>query len=142
MGTGSFGKIFTDINLGAPQTNDDLVNKITELVLQKELRSLNASSSSSRAKQYHKRNHNSDEIEKISKKLGEMAAALTKLSANNLDVSILYHEIMRIHGYDQEFLALVFEYLLQNEMLAKAFIVKSDRFHLSFLEDFKKQRHT
>ncbi|KAL3504547.1 hypothetical protein ACH5RR_034388 [Cinchona calisaya] len=34
MATGSFGKTFADINLGAPLTVDDAVNNITELVMQ------------------------------------------------------------------------------------------------------------
>ncbi|KAL3501304.1 hypothetical protein ACH5RR_035753 [Cinchona calisaya] len=145
--TGSFVKTFADINLGAPLTVDDAVNNITELVMQKEIPSSNASSSGTNtssfgAKQQRKRNRSSDEIEKISKKLGEVVAALTKLSANKLDVSSLYDEIMKIKGYEEEFLALVFDHLVQNEMLAKSFIVKSDRLRLNFLEDVKKQRQT
>ncbi|KAL3502106.1 hypothetical protein ACH5RR_036555 [Cinchona calisaya] len=126
---------------------DVAVNNITQLVMQKEIPSSHTSSpvtniSSSGAKQHRKRNRNSDEIEKISEKLGEVAAALTKLSASKLDVSSLYHEIMKIKGYDEEFLTSVFDHLVQNEMLGKSFIVKSDRLRLNFLEDFKKQRHT
>ncbi|KAL3516486.1 hypothetical protein ACH5RR_023388 [Cinchona calisaya] len=81
MATGSFGKTFTDINLGAPLTVDDAVNNITELVMQKEIPYSNASSSETNtsscgAKQHRKRNRSSDEIEKISERLGEVAAAL------------------------------------------------------------------
>ncbi|KAL3500331.1 hypothetical protein ACH5RR_039424 [Cinchona calisaya] len=79
------------------------------------------------AKQHRKRNRSNDEIEKISEKLGEVAAALTKLSTNKLDVSSLYDEIMKTKGYEEEFLASVFDHLVQNEMLAKSFIVNSDR---------------
>ncbi|KAL3530958.1 hypothetical protein ACH5RR_010280 [Cinchona calisaya] len=147
MATGSFGKTFTDINLGAPLTVDDAVNNITELVMQKEIPYSNASSSETNtsscgAKQHRKRNRSSDEIEKISERLGEVAAALTQLSTNKLDVSSLYDEIMKMKGYEEEFLASVFDHLVQNEMLAKSFIVKSDRLRLNFLEDFKKQRQT
>ncbi|KAL3530625.1 hypothetical protein ACH5RR_009947 [Cinchona calisaya] len=45
MATRSFGKTFTDINVGAPLIVDDAVNNITELVMQKEIPSSNASSS-------------------------------------------------------------------------------------------------
>ncbi|KAL3518869.1 hypothetical protein ACH5RR_021458 [Cinchona calisaya] len=147
MATGSFGKTFADINLGAPLTVDDAINNIIELVMQKEIPSSNASSSrtntsSSGAIQYRKRNRSSDQIEKISEKLGKVAVALTKLRANKLGVSSPYHEIMKIKGYEEEFLDLVFEHLAQNEILAKSFIVESNRFQLNFLEDFMKQRQT
>ncbi|KAL3498016.1 hypothetical protein ACH5RR_040748 [Cinchona calisaya] len=125
----------------------DMATGSFELVMQKEIPYSNASSSETNtsscgAKQHRKRNRSSDEIEKISERLGEVAAALTKLSTNKLDVSSLYDEIMKMKGYEEEFLASVFDHLVQNEMLAKSFIVKSDRLRLNFLEDFKKQRQT
>ncbi|KAL3518870.1 hypothetical protein ACH5RR_021459 [Cinchona calisaya] len=96
MATRSFGKTFADINLGAPLTIDDVVNNITKLVMQKEIPSSNASSSTTNtssfgAKQHRKRNRSSDQIEKITKKLGKVVADSTKLSANKLDVSSPCH---------------------------------------------------
>ncbi|KAL3537706.1 hypothetical protein ACH5RR_001072 [Cinchona calisaya] len=147
MATRSFGKTFADINLGDPQIVDvnESVDNITQLVMEKEIPSSHTSSfgaNTSGGKQHRKRNCNSNKIGKISEKLGEVATALTKLSASKIDVSSLYHEIMKIKGYDEEFLASVFDHLVQNEILGKSFIVKNDRFRLNFLENFKKQSQT
>lgn len=76
-------------------------------------------------RQHRKRNRSSEDIEKMSQQLGEVAAALNKISANKLDISQLHDEIMKIEDYSEEFLDLVFDHLAQNEKLGKAFMVKS-----------------
>lgn len=74
----------------------------------------------------------------MTEKLGEVAAALTKISANKLDINQLHDEIMKIEGYSEEFLDSVFDHLVQNEKLGKAFMAKSQRLRLISLERFKK----
>ncbi|KAL3498115.1 hypothetical protein ACH5RR_040847 [Cinchona calisaya] len=96
-----FAKKFANINLGAPLTNDDAINNVTEIVKQKDILTSKASLSrtnnaSSGAKQHRKRNCSNDEFEKIYEELGEVAATLTKLSATKLDISSLHDETMKI----------------------------------------------
>ncbi|CDP05706.1 unnamed protein product [Coffea canephora] len=47
-------------------------------------------------------------------------------------------QIMKIEGYCEEFVDLVFDHLVQNEKLGKAFMAKGQRLRLIFLERFKK----
>ena len=134
LATGSFAKSFVDVNLETP-----FVPKTS--VEQKDVTSARSSevrATSSGTKQHRKRNRSNEDIEKMSQQLGEVAAALNKISANKLDINQLHEEIMKIEGYSEEFLDLVFEHLVQNEKLGKAFMAKSQRLRLISLERFKK----
>ncbi|CDP19744.1 unnamed protein product [Coffea canephora] len=102
LATGSFAKSFVDVNLETP-----FVPKTS--VEQKDVTSARSSevrATSSRTKQHHKRNRSNEDIEKMSQQLGEVAAALNKISANKLDINQLHEEIMKIEGYSEEFLDL------------------------------------
>ncbi|XP_027173236.1 uncharacterized protein LOC113772934 [Coffea eugenioides] len=101
-------------------------------------RSSEVRATSSGTKQHRKRNRSNEDIEKMSQQLGEVAAALNKISANKLDINQLHEEIMKIEGYSEEFLDLVFDHLVQNEKLGKALMAKSQRLRLISLERFKK----
>jgi len=65
-----------------------------------------------------------DGVEKLSKQIGDVALAIQSLSKNQRDVNALYTEVMKIEGFDEIILRDVFDHLVQNEMLAKAFIAK------------------
>ena len=142
LGTGSFAKSFVDVNLETPFVPKTSVETSEETsVEQKDVTSARSSevrATSSGTKQHRKRNRSNEDIEKMSQQLGEVAAALNKISANKLDVNQLHEEIMNIEGYSEEFLDLVFEHLVQNEKLGKAFMAKSQRLRLISLERFKK----
>ena len=45
---------------------------------------------------------------------------------------------MKIEGYSEKFLDLVFDHLVQNEKLGKAFMAQSQRLRLNSIERFKK----
>ncbi|KAL3513007.1 hypothetical protein ACH5RR_025724 [Cinchona calisaya] len=52
----------------------------------------------------------------------------------------LYAELMKMKGYDDEFLAAVFHHLVQNEMLVMAFMAKSEKLPRISLDNFKKEK--
>ncbi|KAM3340024.1 hypothetical protein P3S68_029894 [Capsicum galapagoense] len=59
---------------------------------------------------------------------------------NRLDVTKLYEEVMAMEGYNEEFLGDAFDYLVQNDTLAKAFMVKNQSLRKVWLERFKQQQ--
>jgi hypothetical protein len=65
-----------------------------------------------------------DYVEKLSKKIGDVAFAIQSLSKNQLDVNELYTEVMKIEGFDNITLGDAFDHLVQNEMLTKEFMAK------------------
>ncbi|KAL3512062.1 hypothetical protein ACH5RR_024779 [Cinchona calisaya] len=135
---GAFAFYGSDVRLDALSTLDDTMYNTEEIPVEKDIPSSVASTSGT--KQHRKRSRSNDEIEKNSEKLGEVATALTKLSNNRLIVSDLYAELMKMKGYDDEFLATVFDHLVQNEMLALAFMAKSEKLRRISLDNFKKEK--
>jgi hypothetical protein len=85
------------------------------------------SSSSAQKRQHKKRNrmYEDDSVEKLSKKIGDVAFAIQSLSKNQLDVNELYTEVMKIEGFDEIILGDAFDHLVQHKMLTKAFLVKN-----------------
>ena len=65
-----------------------------------------------------------DSVEKLSKKIGDVAFAIQSLSKNQLDVNELYTEVMKIEGFDNITLGDAFDHLVQNKMLTKEFMAK------------------
>jgi len=63
-------------------------------------------------------------VEKLSKKIGDVAFAIQSLSKNQLDVNELHREVMKIKGFEEITLSDAFDHLVLNEMLAKAFMAK------------------
>ncbi|PHU23189.1 hypothetical protein BC332_08296 [Capsicum chinense] len=57
-----------------------------------------------------------------------------------LDVIKLYGEVMEMEGYNEEFLGDAFDYLVQSDTLAKAFMVKNQNLRKVWLERFKQQQ--
>jgi len=60
--------------------------------------------------------------------------AIKKLSDDQLDEKDLYAEIMKTEGFDE--FTLAFDHLVENEKVAKAFMVKSARLRRAWLEGF------
>ncbi|XP_070031311.1 uncharacterized protein [Nicotiana tomentosiformis] len=99
-------------------------------------------SGTSQAKASRKRSRSSDVqdvVSDISTKLGEVAAAISKIADSRLDMTRLYEEIMAFEGYEEEFLGEAFDYLVQSDMLAKAFMAKNQNLRKVWLERFKRQ---
>ncbi|KAK2632636.1 hypothetical protein EUGRSUZ_L01297 [Eucalyptus grandis] len=78
----------------------------------------------------------------LSEQIGEVANAIKKMSQNQLDVAELYKEVMEIEGFDEATLAHAFDYLVDKERVAKAFIVKSVKLKKLWLEDFLNRRES
>ncbi|KAH7851382.1 hypothetical protein Vadar_010728 [Vaccinium darrowii] len=68
--------------------------------------------------------------------IGEVALAIKKLSDDRLDVKDLYAEVMKTKGFDELTFASALDHLVENEKVAKAFVVKSARFRRAWLEGF------
>ena len=66
-----------------------------------------------------------DGVEKLSKMIEDVAFAIQSLSKNKLNVNELYTEVMKIEGFNEITLGDAFNHLVQNEMLAKAFMKKN-----------------
>jgi len=49
------------------------------------------------------------------------------ISKFKLDVGLLYQEVIRIEGFEEEFLGSAFDHLVGRENLAKGFLAKNDR---------------
>jgi hypothetical protein len=80
-----------------------------------------------------------DGVEKLSKKIGDEAFA--SLSKNQLDVNELYTEVMKIKGFEEITLGDIFDHLILNEMLAKAFMTRNVNLRKSRVQNFVNQHH-
>ncbi|KAF3627814.1 hypothetical protein FXO38_28586 [Capsicum annuum] len=63
----------------------------------------------------------------ISIKFREVATAIGRMVNSRLDVTKLYEEVMAMNGYEEVFLGDVFDYLVQSDTLAKAFMAKKSK---------------
>jgi len=125
MATRNYVKLYVDINLEENTEVQSILieneGKYEETSKDKE-----TSSSSTQKRQNRKRNqmYEDDGVEKLSKKIRDVAFAIQSLSKNQLDVNVLYTEVMKIEGFEEITLGDVFYHLILNEMLAKAFMAK------------------
>ncbi|KAM3340622.1 hypothetical protein P3S68_028256 [Capsicum galapagoense] len=84
----------------------------------------------SQVKTSHKRKRSfevQDIVGDISIKFGEVATTIGRLVDSRLDVTKLYEEVMAIEGYEEEFLDDAFNYLVQSDTLANAFMTKKSK---------------
>ena len=65
-----------------------------------------------------------DDVEKLFKKIRDVAFAIQSLSKNQLDVNELYIKVMKIESFDEITLGDAFDHLVQNKILVKAFMAK------------------
>ncbi|PHT44649.1 hypothetical protein CQW23_13807 [Capsicum baccatum] len=97
----------------------------------------------SQVKPSRKRKHSfevQDVIGDISIKFGEVTTTIGRMVDSHLDVTKLYEEVMAMEGYEEEFLGDAFDYLVQSDTLAKAFMVKNQNLRKVWLERFKQQQ--
>ncbi|KAH7840126.1 hypothetical protein Vadar_012966 [Vaccinium darrowii] len=91
----------------------------------------------SQARSPQKSSRDGDErYDKLSTQLEEVALAIKKLIDDRLNVNDLYDEVMKTEGFDELTLALAFDHLVENEKVAKAFMVKNERLRRAWLEGF------
>jgi len=60
---------------------------------------------------------------------------------NQLDINALYTEVMKIESFDEITLGDAFDHLVQNEILAKAFIAKNANLRKILVQNFVNQHH-
>jgi hypothetical protein len=82
-----------------------------------------------------------DGVEKLFKQIGDVALAIQSLSKNQLDVNVLYAEVMKIESFDEIILGEAFDHLVQIEMLAKAFMAKNANLRKIWVQNFVNQHY-
>ncbi|KAH7842134.1 hypothetical protein Vadar_001848 [Vaccinium darrowii] len=91
----------------------------------------------SQARSHRKWSRDEDKgYDKLSAQIGEIALATKELGDDRLDVKDLYDEIMKTEGFHELTLASAFDHLVENEKVAKAFMVKNARLRRAWLEGF------
>uniref|UniRef100_A0A2N9I3Z0 Myb/SANT-like domain-containing protein n=1 Tax=Fagus sylvatica TaxID=28930 RepID=A0A2N9I3Z0_FAGSY len=142
MATGSFSKGVTDIDRKGVNDVDmsasntiDLDNDLEEVSLKKQ------ADSSTQTRSHRKRSHASmldDTIFKdLSSQMGKIASAIQEASLHRTNFfSNLYEEVMKIEGFEESMLASAFDHLNENEVLARSFMLKSDKLRKQWLDNF------
>jgi len=117
---------YVDVNL-EENTKEQSISIKNEGEYEETSKEKETSFSSAQKRQHGKRNrmYEDDNIEKLSKKIGNIAFAIQSLSKNQLDINELYIEVMKIEGFDEITLRDAFDHLVQHEMLAKALMAKN-----------------
>jgi hypothetical protein len=125
MVTRNYVKSYADVNL-KENTEEQSISIENEGEYEETSKGKETSFSSTQKWQHRKRNriYEDDDVEKLSKQIGDVAFAIQSLSKNQLDVNALYIEMMKIKDFDGIILGDAFDHLVQNEMLTKAFMAK------------------
>ena len=140
MATGNYAKSYADINLEENIEVQSISNE-NEGEYEETLKGKETSSSNTQKRQHKKRyrTYEDDSVEKLSKKIGDVAFAIQSLSKNQLDVNELYTEVMKVEGFEEIALGDAFDHLVQNEMLAKAFMAKNANLRKIWVHNFVNQ---
>ncbi|KAH7856447.1 hypothetical protein Vadar_001538 [Vaccinium darrowii] len=135
MATCQFAKSFDDTEEETVAESDSIDFGVAEVSQGKCTTS--SSEAPTQARPHRKRSRDEDEgYGKLSAQIGEVALAIKKLSDDRLDVKDLYAKVMKTEGFDEFTLASAFDLLVENEKVAKAFMVKSARLQRAWLEGF------
>jgi len=142
MATENYAKSYADINL-EENTEVQSISIENEGKYEETSKGKETSSSSAQKRQHKKRNrmYEDDSVEKLSKKIRDVAFAIQSLSKNQLDVNELYTEVMKIEGFEEIALGDAFNHLVQNEMLAKAFMEKNVNLRKIWVQNFMNQHY-
>ncbi|KAM3205378.1 hypothetical protein P3L10_028788 [Capsicum annuum] len=133
---GDCAKSFKDIDLDSFSEKD---NDLEGPSIEKDVQVTEAS----QIKASHKRKSSfevKDVVGDISIKFEEVATTIGRMVDSRLDVTKLYEEVMAMEGYNEELLGDAFDYLVQSDTLAKAFMVKNQSLCKVWLERFKQQQ--
>ncbi|PHT50444.1 hypothetical protein CQW23_10191 [Capsicum baccatum] len=118
---GDCGKSFEDIDFDSFSEKD---NDVEGRSIEKDVQVTEASQI--KASWKRKRSFEVQDVAgDISIKIGEVAMTIGKMVDSRLDVTKLYEEVMAMEDYSEEFLGDAFDYLVQSDTLAKAFMVKN-----------------
>jgi len=142
MATVNYAKSYADINL-EENTEVQFISIENEGKYEETSKGKETSSSSAQKRQHKKRNrmYEDDSVEKLSKKIRDVAFAIQSLNKNQLDVNELYTEVMKIEGFEEIALGDAFNHLVQNEMLAKAFMEKNVNLRKIWVQNFMNQHY-
>jgi hypothetical protein len=142
MATRNYTKSYADVNL-KENIEDQSISIENEGEYEETSKGKETSSSSTQKRQHRKRNriYEDDDVEKLSKQIGDVAFAIQSLSKNQLNVNALYTEVMKIKGFDEITLEDAFDHLVQNEMLAKAFMTKNANLRKIWVQNFVNQHY-
>ncbi|KAM3342596.1 putative protein like [Capsicum galapagoense] len=134
---GDCAKLFEDIDFDSFSEKDN-DNDLEGPSIEKDVQVTEASQI--KASRKRKRSFEvQDVVGDISIKFGEVATTIGRMVDSRLDVAKLYEEVMAMEGYNEEFLGDAFDYLVQSDTLAKAFVVKNQNLRKMWLERFKQQ---
>ncbi|KAL2898458.1 L10-interacting MYB domain-containing protein [Bienertia sinuspersici] len=126
MARGNYSKTFGDIqNTSSGQTETEPTKS--------------DSVTSSEPRSHRKRSRAEEgevDLDHIFTQLGEVVSALKKISDNQLDIEKLYEEIMRMDDVEEAVRVAAFDHLVEREMLAKAFLTKSEPLRKRWLINF------
>ena len=91
MATGNYAKSYADVNL-EENTEEQSISIENEGEYEETSKGKETSSFSAQKRQHRKRNcmYEDDNVEKLSKKIGDVAFAIQNLSKNQLDINELY----------------------------------------------------
>ena len=136
-----YTKSYADVNL-KDNTEEQSISIENEGEYEETSKEKETSSSSAQKRQHRNKNcvYEDDNVEKLSKKIRDVAFAIQSLSKNQLDVNELYTEVMKIEGFDEITLGDAFDHLVQHEMLAKSFMVKNVNLRKIWIQNFVNQR--
>jgi len=142
MATRNYAKSYADVNL-EENIEEQSISIENEGEYEETSKGKETSSSSTQKRQHRKRNriYEDDDVEKLSKQIGDVAFAIQSLSKNQLNVNALYTEIMKIEGFDEITLEDAFDHLVQNEMLTKAFMTKNANLRKIWVQNFVNQHY-
>ena len=140
MATGNYAKSYADVNM-EENTEEQSISIENEGEYEETSKGKETSSSSTQKRQHRKRNrmYEDDGVEKLSKQIGDVALAIQSLSKNQLDVNALYTKVIKIEGFDEITLGEAFDHLVQNKMLAKAFMTKNANLRKIWVKNFVNQ---
>jgi len=142
MATRNYAKSYTDVNM-EENTEEQSISIENEGEYEETAKGKETSSSSTQKRQHRKRNriYKDNGVEKLSKQIGDVALTIQSLSKNQVDVNALYAEVMKIEGFDKITLGDAFDYLVQNEMMAKAFMAKNVNLRKIWVQNFVNQHY-
>ncbi|KAM3394712.1 hypothetical protein P3S68_003715 [Capsicum galapagoense] len=135
---GDCAKSFEDIDFECFSEKDN-DNDIERPSTEKDVQVTKAS----QGKASHKRKRSfevQDIVGDISIKFREVAVTIGRIVDSRLDMTKLYEEVMAMEGYEKEFLDDDFDYLVQNDTLAKTLMAKNQNLYKVWLEQFKQKQ--
>jgi len=142
MATGNYAESYVDVNM-EENTEEQSISIENKGEYEETAKGKETSSSSTQKRQHRKRKRMYEDygVEKLSKQIGDVALVIQSLSKNQLDVNALYAEVMKIEGFDEITLGDAFDHLVQNEMMAKAFMAKNANLRKIWVQNFVNQHY-